>query len=203
MFTLGQLRCKASGRWKVDDARLWAGPSGAYVIVRMERSRESANFGRVLHLGRPMIRFYPPALLAAVVLAGGCTHATFGFRPSLTSQVPDSSVVRLRAINGQPPIAGRSLDWQTGRLRIVTSAGDTVRVPDVGTLEVRLNSRKSYAAVGGIVGVAVGMGLALSRCPDRRACGPDLRVPIGGGIGMLIGSRFHSTEWAVVKRPVQ
>jgi hypothetical protein len=138
-------------------------------------------------------------LVGAIVL-GGCTHVTFGFRPSITSQVPDSTIVRVRATNGQPSVTGRSLDWQTGRPRIVTAAGDTVSVPDVGTLEVRLNSKKSYAAVGGLLGVAVGTGFAMAKCSYPRECPPDLRPLIGGGIGVLVGSRKRTAEWVVVKR---
>ena len=147
-----------------------------------------------------MCRFCLLVLAASSVVLSGCTHATFGFRPSLTSQVPDSTVVRVRPINGQPGITGRSVGWQTGRLAIVTAARDTVVVPESGTLEVRLNTRKRYTAVGGIVGVVVGSGLAAARCPYRRECAPDLRPALGGGIGMLIGSRFSSREWVVVKR---
>jgi hypothetical protein len=93
------------------------------------------------------------------------------------------------------------VDWQTGRLRIVRAAGDTVAVPEMGTLEVRLARKKRYTAVGGIVGVVVGTGVAVARCPYGRECAPDLRPAVGGAIGMLIGSRFSSAEWVVVKRP--
>lgn len=148
-----------------------------------------------------MVRRYPLALLAAVVVAEGCTRATFGFRPTLTSQVPDSTVVRLRAANGQPAVEGRALDWQAGRPKIVRAAGDTVAVPETGTLEVRLKTKKSYAAIGGVAGAVVGTGLAIAHCSDRVECGPDIRPLIGGGIGMLIGSRIHTADWVVVKRP--
>ena len=147
-----------------------------------------------------MLRLRPLSLVAVVILGAGCTRATFGFRPALTSQVPDSTVVRVRAINGQPSITGRSFGWQSGRPRIVTAAKDTVAVPEAGTLEVRLVSKKSYAVVGGVVGLAVGMGVAVAKCPPGRVCGPDARPAVAGGIGALIGSRFSREEWVVVKR---
>jgi len=159
------------------------------------------NIGYTLTGPTPMSRLCLLVLAASSVVLNGCTHATFGFRPSLTSQVPDSTVVRVRPINGQPGTTGRSVGWQSGRLAIVTAARDTMAVPEIGTLEVRLNTKKRYTAVGGIVGVVVGTGLAMAKCPYRSECGPDLRPAIGGGIGMLIGSRFSSREWLVVKRP--
>ena len=146
-----------------------------------------------------MLRLSPLALAVAIAI-GGCTRATFGFRPTLTSQVPDSTVVRLRAIKGQPSITGRSLGWQMGRLTIVTMTGDTVAVLETGTLEVRLKTKKSYAAIGGVVGLGIGMGLAQARCPYPRRCAPDLRAPLGGAVGMLVGSRFRTAEWLVVRR---
>ena len=148
-----------------------------------------------------MLRLCVVAFAFASTLVAGCTQATFGFRPTLTSQVPDSTVVRVRAINGQPGITGRSLDWQIGRLRIITTTGDTVAVPEAGTLEVRLKTKKTYMAVGGLVGVAIGTGIAVSKCPYRRECPPDFRPAVGGAIGMFIGSRFSTADWAVVKRP--
>ena len=159
------------------------------------------NIGRTFTDPLPMFRVYLLMLAVASVAFQGCTRATFGFRPSLTSQVPDSTVVRLRATNGQPSVEGRSLGWQTGPLRIVNAVGDTVAVPETGTLEVRLNTKKSYAAIGGIVGFLVGAALAVDKCPHRAACGPDIRPAIGGGIGMLLGWQIRTADWAVVKRP--
>ena len=66
-----------------------------------------------------MLRLRPFVLAGLIVLVTGCTRATFGFRPSLTSQVPDSTVVRFRVQSGEPLVTGRSLDWQTGTLRVV------------------------------------------------------------------------------------
>jgi hypothetical protein len=146
-----------------------------------------------------MIRLRPLALLAAVVLIAGCTRATFGFRPTLTSQVPDSTVVRLRG-NGQPTVTGRSLGWQTGQPRIVSATNDTVAVPEIGTLEVRMAKKKSFAVVGGVVGVVVGMGIAVSKCPVGRECGPTVTPAITGGIGVLIGSLFSRVDWVAVRR---
>ena len=150
------------------------------------------NIGRTFTDPTPMFRLYLLMLAVASVAFQGCTRATFGFRPSFTSQVPDSTIVRLRATNGQPSVEGHSLGWQVGRLRIVNAVGDTVAVPETGTLEVRLARKKRYTAVGGIVGVVVGTAVAVAKCPYRQECPPDLRPAIGGGVGMLIGSRFSS-----------
>ena len=147
-----------------------------------------------------MIRLRPLAVLATALLLEGCTRATFGFRPSLTSQVPDSTIVRLRAGNGQPSVTGRSLGWQVGRLTIVTASHDTVVVPETGTLEVRLASKRTFATVGGAIGVAVGFGIAYAKCPAGYECGPTVTPAITGGLGALIGWRFSRADWVVVRR---
>lgn len=150
-----------------------------------------------------MFRLHPFVLAAVVALVGGCTRATFGFRPSLTSQVPDSAVVRVRAQNGQPSVTGRALDWQGGRPRIITSAGDTVAVPLGATLEVRLKEKKTHATLGGVLGLGVGMGIALTRCPATNRCAPDLTPVLAAGVGALIGSRFSAAEWVRVRSDVR
>ncbi|HEX6049569.1 MAG TPA: hypothetical protein VFZ21_09875 [Gemmatimonadaceae bacterium] len=142
-------------------------------------------------------------MAAAVVLVAGCTRATFGFRPSLVSQVPDSTVVRAREQNGQPPITGRALDWQVGRPRIITAAGDTVAVPEAASLEVRLKEKKSHATLGGVLGLTVGFGIALANCPSTNRCGPDLTPALTAGIGAFIGSRFTAAEWVRVRSDVR
>ncbi len=147
-----------------------------------------------------MFRRLPVALSGVVIFVGGCTSATFGYRPSLTSQVPDTTVVRARAQNGQPAIMGRALDWQAGRPRIVTSAGDTVVVPPAATLEVRLKEKKTHAVLGGVVGLAVGLGVKLVQCPPTNYCPPDLTPALTAGVGALIGSRFSAVQWVRVRR---
>jgi hypothetical protein len=147
-----------------------------------------------------MFRLHSFVLAGAVVLAGGCTRATFGFRPSLTSQVPDSTVVRIRAQNGQPSVTGRALDWQVGRPRVITLAGDTVVVPEAARLEVRLKEKKTHAVLGGVVGLGVGLGVALVRCGPTNRCAPDLTPVLTAGVGALIGSRFAAAEWVRVQQ---
>ena len=147
-----------------------------------------------------MFRLQSLVLAGAVVLVGGCTRATFGFRPSLTSQVPDSSVVRVRLQNGQPSVTGRALDWQAGRPLVVTPAGDTMVVPQGAMLEVRLQEKKTHATLGGVIGVSVGLGIKFSQCSAPRRCPPDLTPFLTGGVGALIGSRFTAAEWVRVRR---
>jgi hypothetical protein len=147
-----------------------------------------------------MFRLHPLVLAGTVVIAGGCTRATFGFRPSLTSHVPDSAIVRVRAQNGQPSVTGRALDWQVGRPRIITSAGDTLVVPPAATLEVRLKEKKTHATLGGVIGLGVGLSIALANCPPTNRCPPDVTPALTAGVGALIGSRFRAAEWVRVRR---
>ena len=148
-----------------------------------------------------MFRLDRFVMVAVVVLAAGCTRATFGFRPSLTSQVPDNSVVRVRAQNGQPSVTGRALDWQVGRPRVVTSTGDTMVVPEAATLEVRLKEKRTHATLGGVIGLGVGLGIKLAQCPPTTRCGPDLTPALTAGVGAFIGSRFSAVEWVRVRTP--
>jgi len=147
-----------------------------------------------------MFRLHPILLAGVIVLVPGCTRAAFGFRPSLTSQVPDSSVVRVRAQNGQPSVTGRALDWQLGRPRIVTATGDTVVVPQAATLEVRLKEKKTHATLGAVVGLGVGLSIKLAQCPPTNRCEPDLTPVLTAGLGAFIGSRFSAVEWVRVQR---
>jgi hypothetical protein len=148
-----------------------------------------------------MFRLRLLALASAAAILAGCTRATFGFRPSLTSQVPDSTVVRIRAQNGQPSVAGRALGWQAAQPRIVTSAGDTVVVPQNAMLEVRLKQKATHATLGGILGLTVGLSVKLVKCPPSNVCPPDLTPALTAGVGALIGSRFSADEWAPVRQP--
>ena len=147
-----------------------------------------------------MFRLRGFVLAGAVMFLGGCTRATFGFRPSLTSHVPDSTVVRVRGQGGQPSTTGRALGWQVGEPRIVTSAGDTVVVPPAAALEVRLKEKKTHATLGAVVGLSVGLGIKLTQCPPPGPCGPDLTPALTAGVGALIGSRFSAVQWVRVRR---
>ena len=146
-----------------------------------------------------MFRLKVTMLFGMTFLAGGCTHATFGFRPSLMSQVPDSTVVRARAQNGQPAIVGRAFGWQSGNPRIVTATGDTVDAPRTATLEVRLNEKKSHATLGGVVGLSIGFGIKLAKCAPMSDCPSDLTPALTAAAGALIGSRWRSFEWVRVR----
>jgi hypothetical protein len=148
-----------------------------------------------------VLRLHAFVVAGVVVLGGGCTRATFGFRPSLTSQVPDGAAVRVRSQNGQPSITGQALDWQVGRLRVITSAGDTVVVPQAATLEVRLKEKKTHATLGAVVGLGVALSIKLVQCPPTNYCAPDLTPLLTAGVGALVGSRFTAVEWARVRRP--
>ena len=147
-----------------------------------------------------MFRLRAFVLAGLVVLVTGCTRATFGFRPSLTSQVPDSTVVRFRVQSGEPLVTGRSLDWQTGTQRVVTAAGDTIVVPEAAKLDVRLKQKKTHASLGGVLGLAVGWGIGLAKCPPPQECSPSLLPALTGGAGAFIGSRFSAAEWVRVRR---
>src|SRR5688572_7027622 len=182
---------RRSTPWLTTSYRVWSGG-------RRRRTLSASLLGL-----RSMFRLHPFVLAAVVALVGGCTRATFGFRPSLTSQVPDSTVVRVRAQNGQPSVTGRALHWQDGRPRIITSAGDTVAVPQAAALEVRLKEKRSHATLGGVFGLGVGMGIALARCPATNRCAPDLTPALAAGIGALIGSRFTAAEWVRVRSDIR
>lgn len=148
-----------------------------------------------------MSRLQALALIGTILLTGGCTRATFGYRPSLTSQVPDSTAVRVRPHGGVPPITGRAVGWQTGQPRVLTATGDTVQVPPTATMEVRLENKKTHAVLGGVIGVSVGLSVKLVRCPPPNRCGPDVTPALTAGIGALIGSRFTAVDWVRVRRP--
>ena len=146
-----------------------------------------------------MARLPSFASIAMIVLTASCTRASFGFRPSLISQVPDSTVVRARNQSGLPPTLGRALGWTVGEPRIVTPAGDTVGVAPSSTLEVRVRDKKSQTTLGGVLGLAVGFSIKLANCPPTNRCPPDVTPAITAGLGALIGSRFKAAEWVRVK----
>lgn len=98
-------------------------------------------------------------------------------------------------------MTGRALDWQTGRPRIITPAGDTLAIPapETATLEVRLKDKQTHATMGGVVGGALGLVIRLVECPPGNYCSPDLTPALTAGVGALIGSRFSAVEWVRVR----
>ena len=166
----------------------------------MEQPAPPADIDRNTHSAEKMRRLRPFMLAGMIVLGGGCTRATFGFRPSLISQVPDSTIVRVRNPNGLPPTTGRALGWQTGEPRVVTSAPDTIDVSQAAILEVRLREKKTHATLGAIVGLLVGLSIKLVQCPPTGYCAPDATPAVTAGVGALIGSRFTAVEWVRVRR---
>jgi len=134
-----------------------------------------------------------------ILLASGCTRATFRWRPSVTSQVPDSTPVRFYVARGQPRVSGRAFDWQRGSPRVITPRGDTVTVPDTALIQVRLKDKGNHAVLGAIVGIVAGVGLSYAACGDI-SCGPGDRRPVFiGGLGALVGSRFKADSWVRVR----
>jgi hypothetical protein len=151
-----------------------------------------------------MLRFVSAASPVLFLLLAACGGATFGRRPSLTSQVPDSTPVRFNVPQTQPRAseAGRALGWQRGAPRVVTTRGDTVVVPEGARMEVRLKERTSHAGTGATIGWIVGLGAHYAACnyPSTKCRELDLRIPVGTGVGALIGWRFRTDQWVRVRR---
>ena len=134
-----------------------------------------------------------------ILLATGCARETFRWRPSLTSQVPDSMPVRFNVGRGEPRASGRSLGWQRGAPRLITPRGDTVAVPESAYIQVRLKDKANHALAGAFVGMVVGVGVSFAECGETR-CGPGDRRPLYiTGLGALVGSRFKAASWVRVR----
>jgi hypothetical protein len=139
-----------------------------------------------------------PTLFLVVAACGG---ATFRWRPSLSSQVPDSTPVRFVTQRSEPRVTGRALDWERRRPRLITLRGDTVLVPEGARLEVRLKEKTTRAVAGAVVGFVVGVGVMYSTCAaPRRYCGEQDPTPmLAAGLGALVGSRIKADQWIRVR----
>ena len=149
-----------------------------------------------------MNRIAPLALASTLLLVTACGGATFRWRPSLVSHVPDSTPVRVNPQTGEPRIRGRSLGWQQGAPRLITATGDTIVLSrGAGRVEVRLKEKKGQGVLGAVIGWAVGVGVTYATCdPPRTHCGEQNPVPIwGAGLGAVIGSMFKTDDWARVR----
>lgn len=139
--------------------------------------------------------------VALLVLAASCASGGVKWRPSLASHVPDSAWVRFAGHIGDPPVMGRAMDWQRGRLRVIVASGDTVGVPDGSALEVRLNEKAGHTTAGVIVGWALGVTISYATCPPpKKYCGEQDPTPaLAGGLGALIGARVKTDQWVRVR----
>ena len=145
----------------------------------------------------PRVRWLLAPIL--MLLATGCSRATFRWKPSLTSQVPDSTPVRFHVARGVPRVSGRALDWQRGGPRVITPRGDTVTVPDTALIQVRLKDKSNHALAGAIVGIVAGAGVSLAKCWNTH-CPPGDRRPVYiAGLGAVVGSRFKADSWVRVR----
>ena len=145
---------------------------------------------------RPSIRRSLPFVFLVATACGG---STFRWQPSLTSHVPDSTTVRFNLARNEPHVVGRSIDWQRGKPRLVTSRGDTVVVPDSARLEVRLKNKTNHAVAGGMLGLAVGFGVAFAACSSESCSEQALTPYLVGALGALLGSAFKTDQWVRVR----
>jgi hypothetical protein len=99
-------------------------------------------------------------------------------------------------------VTGRSLDWERGTPQLITRRGDTLTIPPIATLEVRLRERTNRAIAGGVIGFLAGVVTSYVSCPPpKRYCGEQDPTPLlGATLGALIGSRIKSDWWVRVKR---
>lgn len=142
-----------------------------------------------------------PAVVLLFVAACG-RRATLEWRPSLVSQVPDSTPVRISVGPERTTTQGLAWDWQRGRPRVITARRDTVLVPDNAILRVRLRKKSGHAIEGLFIGWAVGVGVSYAQCPEpKRYCGEQDPTPVlGAGLGALVGSAIRTYHWVRVRR---
>src|SRR5688500_17314070 len=105
-----------------------------------------------------MLRVLLPVSPALFFLVAACGGATRGWRPSISSSdVPDSTPVRIAVQKTGLRMSGRAVDWQRGTPKVVTTPGDTMIVPEGARLQARLTGRATGAAFGALVGYLVGV----------------------------------------------
>ena len=138
-------------------------------------------------------------LVAIVVLLTACTRTVIGWRPTLVSHVPDSTAVRFAPASGAPTVAGRSLDWQLGSPKVITSRGDTLVVPREAAVSVRLPGKVRHAGTGAVVGAVVGIFGSLGVCSDNRCEEVNPYQLLGAVGGALIGYAIKTDNWVRVK----
>lgn len=151
---------------------------------------------------KPVNRLLSAATCSAtLLLASSCAHGGVKWRPSLASHVPDSTWVRFAGHIGDSSVMGRAMDWQRGRLRVITVAGDTVAVPSGSALEVRLNEKAGHTTAGLIAGWALGVTISYATCPPpKKYCGEQDPTPaLAAGLGALIGARVKTDQWVRVQ----
>jgi hypothetical protein len=147
-------------------------------------------------------RFPHIAVVGVIALVlTACSNGTTRWHPSFASQVPDSTPVRFVASESERQVAGLALDWERGRLRVVTSRGDTVLVPRGSELQVRLKEKASHPLFGAVIGWALGVAVSYATCPPpKRYCGEEDPSPLlGVGLGGLVGSCVKTDWWVGVQ----
>ena len=126
----------------------------------------------------------------------GCTSPVQRLDPWRVTQVPDSAFVRFVPASGQQPVTGRSLGWQHNAPHVITSRGDTLRVPEGSRVAMRANRKRGHPVAGAAVGYAIGLGLTTARYGflsyrGRRDPTPLFTVAIGA----LAGSAIRTDRW--------
>lgn len=155
---------------------------------------------------KPVSRLLSAVTSVAFVLATwSCASGGVKWRPSLASHVPDSTWVRFAGHIGDPPVTGRAVGWERGRLRVIIAAGDTVVVPSGSALEVRLNEKAGHTTAGVIAGWALGVAISYATCPPpKKYCGEQDPTPVlAAGLGALIGARVKTDQWVRVRWDVR
>jgi hypothetical protein len=137
-----------------------------------------------------------------VLLAACSTRATMLWKPSVVSQVPDSTPVRYRVDSNTPMVRGLALDWTRRTPRLMTALGDTVSIPESARLEVRLRQKSGHPITGAVVGYVAGVITSYAYCPPPKThCGEQDPTPLlGAALGAWVGSWFRSYPWVQVRR---
>ena len=138
-------------------------------------------------------------LVPAILLLAGCTRASIGWHPSLVSQVPDGSPVRFTPLSHTGTVVGRSLDWQRGAPRVVTSRGDTLVVPHEAVMSLQLPGKIRHAGAGAVIGAIAGIVASLGPCSETRCEDGNPDQLVGAAAGALLGYAIRTDHWVRVR----
>lgn len=137
-----------------------------------------------------------------------------------TLPVEEGERVRVyRTADGSPSLTGRLLKVMPDSIRLAIPerpSGVWIDTASIRALEIRVahESRRKQTLIGGLVGAAAGLGLALAFDGHEQACPTDLAVAdcryhatpavyaitigTGTGLGALIGHLLAGSRWQAV-----